>query len=413
MKKLSAISHQLSYSEKVNLRQIKTISEKRKLLEEKMHVSLKNIGHFSLDESIASSRNCENMIGVAQVPMGVAGPLVIADSNPSTSLRKRNQKSKSYFIPLATTEGALVASINRGCKATNESGGVVVRSHRAGVTRGPVFDTGSIVKGHEFEKWLQANEMKLADISESTSHHLKFLKYQLKVIGPYSYIRFYFDTQDAMGMNMVTIATQKIIEHIEKETSVKCISIAGNFDIDKKPAWSSMIYGRGIEALAEVKVPEAVVKRVLKTNIEKIHEVWLAKCMVGSALSGSIGFNAHFANVIAAIFIATGQDPAHVVEGSVGITTTHIDTEMSQKYLYLSVYLPSLMLGTVGGGTGLATQKEALNLMGVMGGDKGKNALRFAEIAAAAVLCGELSLLASLAQNSLAKSHQRLGRGSE
>ena len=156
--------------------------------------------------------------------------------------------------------------------------------------------------------------------------------------------------------------------------------------------------------MAEVLVPKAIVSSVLKTTPYKIEEVWKAKCMIGSALSGSLGFNAHFANVIAALFIATGQDPAHVVEGSNGITTIEVTKNGD---LYCSVYLPSLMVGTVGGGTGLSTQKEGLSIMSVSGTGKVEE---FAGIVAGAVLAGEISLLASLAEGSLARAHQKLVR---
>jgi len=166
-----------------------------------------------------------------------------------------------------------------------------------------------------------------------------------------------------------------------------------------------VISHRGLTVWADVIVKKEAIENILKTTSEKIFDVWLAKCMIGSAISGSLGFNAHFANVIAAIFLATGQDPAHVVEASCGVTTAKV---LPNGDLYFSIYLPALMMGTVGGGTELATQKEALEILGVAG--KGKIE-RFAEIIAGAVLAGELSLLASLAEGTLAKTHQKLGRG--
>jgi len=154
-------------------------------------------------------------------------------------------------------------------------------------------------------------------------------------------------------------------------------------------------------------IDKKVLRQVLKTSAKGFYDVWLAKCMTGSALAGSMGFNAQFANIIAAIFLATGQDPAHVVEGSLGITSTEIIGEN----LYVSIYLPDLMVGTVGGGTGLATQKEALSILGIKGGRNGKSAERLAEIIAGSVLAGEISLLASLSEGSLVKAHNKLGRG--
>ncbi|MDZ4228609.1 MAG: hydroxymethylglutaryl-CoA reductase, partial [Candidatus Levybacteria bacterium] len=307
--------------------------------------------------------------------------------------------------PLATTEGALVASVNRGCKAIFESNGASVYSYKVGATRGPVFYTGNLKNERKLYKWVKENENKIKKTAEKTSKHLKFKKLKIEGLGNYAFIRFSFDTGDAMGMNMATIATLAITELIEKETGIKSLSLAGNYDVDKKASWLNFINHRGIKAWAEVVISRKTLREVLKTDSEKLFDVWLGKCMIGSAMSGSLGFNAHFANVIAALYIATGQDPAHVVEGSLGITTMKV---MPDKSLYVSVYLPSLMLGIIGGGTGLSTQKEAINLLKL---DKERSVLEFAEVVAGAVLAGEISLLSSLAENSLVKAHKKLGRG--
>ena len=182
---------------------------------------------------------------------------------------------------------------------------------------------------------------------------------------------------------------------------VKCLSVSGNFCIDKKPAWLNFISGRGRRVWAEVILKKEIVKNVLKTTPEKFFEVWLAKCMIGSAMSGSLGFNAHFTNVVAAFFASTGQDLAHVVEGSMGITTSKV---LKNGDLYVSVYLPAVMIGTVGGGTKLKTKQEGLSIIGA------KTSLELAEVLGGAVLAGEISLLASLAEGTLAKTHEKLGR---
>jgi len=375
----------------MNLRIYKSVFARRNALEKELKIKLPNIDNFSLDERIAATKNCENMIGAAQIPIGIAGPLRI--------------KNKDYYIPLATTEGALVASINRGCKVISESGGAEVFAYKSGTTRGPVFYTGSLEKSEKLYNWIKQNKSLVEKSAEETSSYLKLKNISTRMLADYVFLRFSFDTKDAMGMNMVTIATQKVVDLIEKETGIKCLSVAGNFDIDKKPAWINFINNRGFVAWSEIVVKKEIVKSVLKTSSEKIFDVWLSKCMLGSAMSGSLGFNAHFSNVIAAIFLATGQDPAHVVEGSMGITTAKV---LPNGDLYFSIYLPALMIGTVGGGTNLATQKEALQILGVSGAGKVEE---FAEIIAGAVLAGELSLLASLSEGTLAKAHQQLGRG--
>jgi hydroxymethylglutaryl-CoA reductase (NADPH) len=365
-----------------------TAKDRRAALEKELAVDLKNIGTFSLDESIVTARNCENMIGAVQVPIGVAGPLQIGE--------------QVYYIPLATTEGALVASINRGCKAITESGGAMVDSHRVGATRGPVFKVKNLLESDRLYKFFKERLKDLQNVASQTSHHIKLEKLMTRGVGRYRFVRFVFDTQDAMGMNMATIASQALASFIERETGVTCLALAGNFDIDKKPAWLNFIENRGTKAWAEVTVPARVLKNVLKTTAQKVYDVWLAKCMIGSAISGSMGFNAQYANVAAAIFLATGQDIGHVGEASMGITTAEI---VDGSDLYMNVCLPDLMVGTIGGGTGLATQKEALAIIGV------DTSQKLAEIIAGAVLAGELSLLSSLEEGTLSRAHQRLGRG--
>ena len=372
----------------MNIRDFTTAKERRKALEKELSVDLKNIGSFSFDESIVSAKNCENMIGAVQVPIGIAGPLRI--------------KSRDYYIPLATTEGALVASINRGCKAITESGGAIVDSHRVGATRGPVFKVKNLVESDRLYRFLKERLKDLQNVASQTSHHINLEKLMTRGVGRYRFVRFVFDCQDAMGMNMATIASQALVAYIEQETGVTCLALAGNFDIDKKPAWLNFIENRGTKAWAEVTVPERVLKNVLKTTAQKVYDVWLAKCMIGSAISGSMGFNAQFANVTAAVFLATGQDVGHVGEASMGITTAEI---IGGEDLYMNVCLPDLMVGTVGGGTGLSTQKEALAIIGV------DTSQKLAEVIAGAVLAGELSLLSSLEEGTLSRAHRRLGRG--
>lgn len=366
----------------------KSVSERRQALEKEISVSLPHIGSFSLDELVAGSRNCENMVGAVQVPMGIAGPLRIG--------------SAEYYIPLATTEGALVASVNRGCKAITRSGGAVVDSHRVGATRGPVFRIENLSKHNEVYRYLTSSLDELNTIAQKTSKHIKLVRLLTRGVGKYRFVRFVFDTTDAMGMNMATIATTKLVAHIEQKFDVTCLSVAGNFDIDKKPSWLNAIENRGTKVWVEITIPKRIVRTVLKTTARAVYDVWLAKCMIGSALSGSLGFNAQYANIVAALFLATGQDLGHVGEGSIGITTAEV---VDTGDLYMSVTMPDLMVGTVGGGTGLSTQQEALKIIGA------KTSQEFAEVVGAAVLAGEISLLSSLAEGTLAKAHKTLARG--
>lgn len=380
----------------MSLRNYKSIEERRKFIEKKKNLHLEAVSQYPQDLEQAQFNNCENMIGAVSVPLGIAGPLNI----------KRKDVLEEYYIPLATTEGALVASVNRGCKAVLKAGGVTVFTENTGITRGPVFRTDSLSESLRFRDWIKNNFEKLQQIAKRTSSHLNLLKFDTMISGRNVYARFCYDTRDAMGMNMVTIATQKVADYVLEKAKVRCIALAGNFDIDKKPAWLNFISGRGWRIWAEAIIDKKIVKEVLKTTPEKIHEVAVNKCLLGSILSGSLGFNAHYANIVAAIFIACGQDAAHVTEGSLGITTTDI----IDGNLYISILLPDLPVGTVGGGTGLPAQKEALNILGLAGGRKGKNAKSLAEVTGGAVLAGELSLLASLSAGTLASSHERFAR---
>jgi hydroxymethylglutaryl-CoA reductase (NADPH) len=383
----------------VSLRTFPSAKQRREHLEKTRKLSLSHTGSFTLDESVAGTRNCENMIGVTQVPLGVAGPILLTHPDGT---------NETYYLPLATTEGALVASVSRGGKAITESGGARVRSVLAGATRGPVFKVRSMEESARLEEYIADQFVPLKEIAEATSHHLTLTSVTSTGVGLYRYVRFCFDTKDAMGLNMVTIATDRMVRFIEEHTDAQCIALSGNFCVDKKPSWQNMVNKRGRPVWAETVLSKDVLAGVLKTDAAHIFDTWMAKCMIGSAVSGSMGFNAQYANVVASLFIATGQDPAHVVEGSMGITTAHI---RNGEDLHLAVYLPDLMVGTVGGGTGLATQREALTLLGVAGGDDGKNAARFAEIVGGAVLAGEVSLLSSLAAQTLSRSHEVLARG--
>jgi hydroxymethylglutaryl-CoA reductase (NADPH) len=378
------------------LREFPTIKLRREFLEKERNVRLAATASFfpSLDQ--ARHRNCENMIGASQIPLGVAGPLQV----------KGMHAKGMYYVPLATTEGALVASVSRGAKAITLSAGAATLTENVGVSRGCVFQTSGIGQSKKMKEWIDKNRDTLSSVAQSTSSHLMLLSVACSFFGTYLFVRFSYDTSDAMGMNMVTIATNAVCAYIEKETGVRPVALAGNFDIDKKPAWLNFLFGRGRKVWAEVTIPHDILKNVLKTTSAHMHEVAISKNAYGSIASGSLGFNSHFANSIAALFIATGQDVAHTTEGSLGITTT----EISKDGLYVSVYLPDLVIGTIGGGTYLPTQREALELLGVFGGDEGRNAACFSEIIAATVLAGEISLLASLAAGTLAHAHQKFAR---
>lgn len=380
-------------TKQLNLRNFSSAQKRREYLEKELSIKLENIGSFTFKEESAMGKNIENLIGAAQIPLGIAGPIKLADIT---------HKSKTYYIPLATTEGALVASVSRGCKIITDSGGATVFVENVGMTRGPVFKVNNLTEGIKTKEWIEKNLKHLAKTAESTSSHLKLLKADYQITGRSLFIRFYFDTADAMGMNMVTIATQLLAQEIEKKTGAKCIALSGNYCVDKKPSWLNFTTGRGKKVWAECILSKKVIREVLKSTPQKIAEVVERKCHLGSMASGSLGFNSHFANIAAALFAATGQDLAHVTEASMGITTAEV---LENGNLYFSIYLPSAAVGTTGGGTHLPTQEESLKIMQV------NDVLEYARVLGGAVLAGELSLVASLAEGTLAKAHQKLGRG--
>ncbi|MEJ8542544.1 hydroxymethylglutaryl-CoA reductase (NADPH) [Methanothermobacter wolfeii] len=368
---------------------------RREFIERVSGASLRHIANYSIDMERASARNIENPVGVIQIPLGVAGPLKINGEHADGS----------YYVPLATSEGALVASVNRGCSVITASGGATVRVTGDCMTRAPVIKTGSVAEALELRKWMQDNIEALREEAESTTRHGKLLKIDpIIVVGSYVYPRFVYSTGDSMGMNMVTIATEKALELLTEKTGAHVIALSGNACVDKKPSALNLVEGRGKSLVAEVTVPGETVERVLKATPESIAEVNTAKNLVGSAAAGNMGFNAHYANIIGAVFLATGQDEAHIVEGSLGVTLA----EERDGDLYFSVSLPDVPLATVGGGTGLETASECLDIMGVRGSGK---VHEFAEIVGGAVLAGELSLMGALAAGHLARAHRDLGRG--
>jgi len=368
---------------------------RREFLEEKYRIQLTNIANYSLDMDEAQKRNIENPIGTIQIPVGLAGPLKINGLNTQGE----------FYVPLATSEGALVASVNRGCSAITEAGGANVRVADDKMTRGPVIKAKSLTDALKIKDWIRDHFKELKKAAEVTTRHGKLLKIDpVVVVGRYLYPRFVFKTGDSMGMNMVTIATENALNLLTHKTGAHVVALSGNLCVDKKPSSLNLIEGRGKTLVAEVIMSKKIVENKLKTTTDAIVEVNTSKNLIGSAISGSIGFNSHYANMIGAIFLATGQDEAHIVEGSLGITTAeNIDGD-----LYFSVTLPDVPLATIGGGTRLETARECLEIMDVYGSGKvGK----FAEIVAGTVLAGELSLVGALSAGHLARAHKELGRG--
>jgi hydroxymethylglutaryl-CoA reductase (NADPH) len=370
---------------------------RRRVLEAETGVDLSTVGEYAFP-AVEAEENVENMLGAVQVPLGVAGPVEVDGGTAAGS----------YYLPLATTEGALVASVNRGCAAIRAAGGASARVIESGMTRAPVFSVSGVTEAETVLEWVEEHDDALREAAESTTTHGELLDIDPYVVGDSVYLRFAYDTKDAMGMNMATIATREACELVEAETPAELVALSGNLCSDKKPAAINAIEGRGHTVVADVVVPTEHVCDRFDTTPEAIAEVNTRKNLVGSAKAGSLGFNAHAANVVAAAFLATGQDEAHVVEGANTITTV----EAREDGLYVSVSLASLQVGTIGGGTDLPTQSEVLELVGLAGGGdpSGSNADALAEVIATGALAGELSLLAALASQHLSSAHEDLGR---
>lgn len=342
---------------------------------------------------------CENVIGYMPIPVGVAGPMLI--------------DQKMIHIPMATTEGCLVASVARGCKAINAGGGATTVVIADGMTRGPCVEFPNINDAAQCKQWLENEGFETIEKAfNSTSRFARVRKIQIAMAGRLLYLRFSTTTGDAMGMNMVSKGCEKALAIIGYHfPTMQIVSLSGNYCTDKKPAAINWIEGRGKSVVTEAVIPAEIVERVLKTTVDALIELNISKNLIGSAMAGSVGgFNAHAANILTAMYIATGQDPAQNVESANCITLLKKNTDGA---LHVSCSMPSIEVGTVGGGTILAPQQAMLDMLGVRGPhptSPGKNAQQLARIICAAVMAGELSLCAALAAGQLVQAHMEHNR---
>lgn len=363
---------------------------------------LQKLAVLQLDPEQLINNNIENLLGSIEIPVGVAGPLKVSGQ----------YAQGDYYIPLATTEGALVASVNRGCKLVSMAGGVTTRLEYIGITRAPLLKLQNHSQMRQVTSWIEQKFVLIQQIAAQTSSHLKLLKIQ-----PFSqnlclWLRMHFDTDQAMGMNMATKASGEVVKAIlDQFPKIRLIAISGNLCVDKKACKLNMTLGRGRKVTGSIVLPAKLIVKQLSTTVEQMLEVNKLKTWQASDLAGSIAHNAHAANMIAAIFAATGQDLAHIVDSSL------VDTKFEltkQGDLRCEVSLPSLIVGTVGGGTNLPKQNQAIKLMLADLNQKNSatnNTHKFAEIIAAVVLAGEISLHAAIANNTLISAHQSLGKG--
>ncbi|KAG7238604.1 hypothetical protein INR49_030678 [Caranx melampygus] len=367
------------------------VAIRRDMLSPKLPVpsALSCLPYKDYDYSKVMGTCCENVIGYMPVPVGVAGPLLL--------------DKKQFYVPMATTEGCLVASTNRGCRALFYDPGPVVR-------------LPSACRAAEVKVWLETPEgfSLIKEVFDRTSRFARLEKLLVGLAGRNLYIRFQSQTGDAMGMNMLSKGTEQALQRLQQQyPDVEVLSLSGNYCTDKKSAAINWILGRGKSAVCEATVPAKVVREVLKSCTAALVELNINKNLVGSAMAGSIGgFNAHAANIVTAIYIACGQDPAQTI-GSSNCITQMEPAGPDGEDLYISCTMPSIELGTVGGGTNLPPQQACLQMLGVQGtspNQPGENARQLARVVCATVLAGELSLMAALAAGHLVKSHMTLNR---
>lgn len=380
------------------------VAIRREMLSPKLPVrsALAALPYKDYDYSKVMGTCCENVVGYMPVPVGVAGPLLLDE--------------KPFYVPMATTEGCLVASTNRGCRALSLSGGCRSRILADGMTRGPVVRLPSACRAAEVKVWLETSDgfATIREAFDRTSRFARLEKLLVGLAGRNLYIRLQSQTGDAMGMNMLSKGTEQALQTLRQQyPDVEVLSVSGNYCTDKKSAAINWILGRGKSAVCEATIPADVVREVLKSSAASLVELNINKNLVGSAMAGSIGgFNAHAANIVAAIYIACGQDPAQTVGSSNCITQMELAGPEGAD-LYISCTMPSIELGTVGGGTNLAPQQACLQMLGVQGtssGEPGENARQLARVVCGTVLAGELSLMAALAAGHLVKSHMAHNR---
>lgn len=368
-------------------------AERRTFVRKVTGAELSHVAHYSFDPGILPG-NIENFTGVAQVPIGLAGPLRICGEHARGD----------FYVPLATTEGTLISSYNRGMRLLAECGGIKTTVVEDRMQRAPAFQFEDALKSREFGEWVDEHFAQIKAAAESTTRVGKLLHIQQFAVGPIRYLRFNYTTGDAAGQNMVSKATYVACEWIKRNHPASPrYYLTGNIDTDKKHSQMNMLFTRGKRVVAEAVLRRELVQAVMHVDTSALARMRETQ-MVGAFMSGSANNGAHAANGLSALFIATGQDVANIAESHAVVTySEHLDN----GDFYWSVTLPSLIVATYGGGTGLATQRECLEVLGCYGNGKVN---KFAEICAALVLAGETSLASAILHGDWVTSHEKLGR---
>jgi len=375
---------------KVNDYSVQAVSERQKWLSDKCSVDLAPVDHIPFGGE-TFRRNVENLTGSVSLPVGITGPLRVSGE----------YAKGDFYVPFATTQGTLVDSYHKGMAAAAMSGEINVRVLEDRVDISPVFTVSDVRKMVEFREWVKTNVGAIRREAESTSSYAKLLQATTYPLGRKVMLNLSFEVGDASGLNMINIAAYKACEFIKQSFPIEKYYLRSNLSSDKKPSFFNFINSYGKKVTADIVLKSAVIKKYLMTRPEDMYDFWYSG-LFGSLQAGMVGFNAHYANALAAVFIATGQDVAQVVNASIGVTTCEM---LPGNDLYMSVTLPALIVATVGGGTGLPYQKKYLETLGCAGSGKVR---KFAEILAATALAGEIGIVAALASNIFAEGDIKL-----
>ncbi|MEM9122879.1 MAG: hydroxymethylglutaryl-CoA reductase [Pseudomonadota bacterium] len=356
-------------------------------------VELHHVGSGTIDPALLPG-NIENFTGVAQVPLGLAGPLRVDGEHAQGE----------FFVPMATTEGTLVASYNRGMRLLKEAGGIKTTLIERYMQRAPVFHFSTARDARTFALWVDANVDGIKKAAEATTSVGKLSHIQKFTVAKMVFLRFNYETGDAAGQNMSGKATLAACEWISKAApAADAYTLSGATDTDKKHSHMNMLHSRGARVVAEATIPDGLMREIMGPSNAALFRTRLVS-NVGGMLAGTVNNGMHSANGLTALFIATGQDVANIAESHAAITFVEL---LETGDYYWSITIPSLIVATYGGGTGLPTQRECLELLGCYGTGKVE---KFAEICAATVLAGEVSLAAAVVHGDWVDAHDKYGR---
>jgi hydroxymethylglutaryl-CoA reductase (NADPH) len=369
-------------------------ARRRSFLSERTGAALEHVGQYSFDPAILPG-NIENFTGIVQMPLGFAGPLRVNGEHAQGD----------FYVPMATTEGTLVASYSRGMRLTRAAGGITTTVVDDAMQRSPVFAFEDARGARDFGLWVTDNFAAIKAAAETTTRSGKLRNIEQYHASRMLYLRFNYTTGDAAGQNMCGKATyaacQWILANYDK--AIARYFLSGNMDTDKKHSQLNTLHSRGKRVVAEITIGRELLREQMRTTPEAMYAARMAS-QLGGLMAGAVHNGVHPANGIASVFIATGQDEANVAESHASLVHAEIT---SQGDYYYSVTLPSLIVATYGGGTGLPTQRECLEAMACYGAGKAR---RLAEIIAATVLCGEVSLGAAVVSEEWVSSHDAYGR---